>query len=208
MERGDPTVGSSKTRAGNVTLLHTNIINRFGQVQLRLVTAIEVGASPSLPFIANFNPAPAHFMMTTRGARRKEGGNPARAPSCPRCTLESGISFRTMAKEIARGCVSYRHFRLPLRQKRRIRQAVNHLLFFPSPALSLGHPSRLCSLPPQLTVGTVAIRILPFVSIYVSWQGCKQGVTSYTGRHGMTIQILASMDLADLQITERICKGK
>ena len=54
----------------------------------------------------------------------------------------------------------------------------------------------------------VPIRILPFVSIYVSWQGCKQGVTSYTGRHGMTIQILASMDLADLQITERICKGK
>ena len=43
------------------------------------------------------------------------------------------------------------------------------------------------------------IRTLPFVSIYVSRQGCKQVVTSYTGRHGMTIQILASMDL---QITD------
>ena len=43
------------------------------------------------------------------------------------------------------------------------------------------------------------IRTLPFISIYILRRGCKQRVTSYTGRHGMTIQILASMDL---QITD------
>ena len=111
------------------------------------------GRSESVsPFIANFIPAPVTTFHDDDTRREKEGrGNPAR-PLVHGAHLKVESLSARWQKKSPEGVYHIVTFGSPLRQKDRIRQAVNHLLFSPSPALSLGHPSRLCSLPPQLTV--------------------------------------------------------
>ena len=143
MERGDPTVGSSKTRAGNVTYEHSH---RFYQALPYSKTVIaEEGASPSLPFIANFIPAPVTTFHDDDTRREKEGrGNPSR-PLVHGAHLKVESLSARWQKKSPEGVYHIVTFGYALRQKDRIRQAVNHLLFSPSPALSLGHPSHSTS---------------------------------------------------------------
>ena len=106
------------------------------------------GRSESVsPFIANFIPAPVTTFHDddTRAREGRKGEKTPRALLSTQCTLESLSGL--WQKKSLEGVYHIVTFGPPS-GKNVASAKQSTTFFFPSPALSLGHPSRLCSLPP------------------------------------------------------------